>query len=304
MYNWASPKLFYTGSILFIYSSVSVPAYHKVRKYKESHMQCMSLVGIGTLPTPFSPASVPFPPEPAGRGHSHSPLRMRGWGSPNSDDGRKSLALCLLCAVYPLLLNLIRWTYTVFSLSSLTHFSSFAILFFLSLHFFHSPSLSRYHFHPLVIPFNTSPSFQALEKAYMKIFSLYFSRSLLSVHFLKAFCHFRVIFVSIFPKCRRNIPISSPSLQPPLYVFSSIFSWFLSSSLFSALGTLQMTLPLLQITLWQRELKWGTGQVFCDFPIFWKVAGLYHCSTIVNENTEESSYILPHIQLQWYIPTL
>jgi hypothetical protein len=29
----------------------------------------------------------------------HTRLRVRGWGSPNSDDWRKSLALCLLCAV-------------------------------------------------------------------------------------------------------------------------------------------------------------------------------------------------------------
>ncbi len=35
-------------------------------------------------PTPLSPASVSLPPEPE---------------SPNSDDLRKSLALCLLCAI-------------------------------------------------------------------------------------------------------------------------------------------------------------------------------------------------------------
>jgi hypothetical protein len=34
-------------------------------------------------------------PEPGGGGHTR--LRVRGWGSPNSDDLRKSLALCLLC---------------------------------------------------------------------------------------------------------------------------------------------------------------------------------------------------------------
>jgi hypothetical protein len=36
---------------------------HKVRKYKEYHSVC-PLVGIGTLPTPLSPASLPLPPEP------------------------------------------------------------------------------------------------------------------------------------------------------------------------------------------------------------------------------------------------
>jgi hypothetical protein len=43
------------------YLSVS----HKVRIYKENHSVC-SLVGIGTLPTPLSPASVPLPLEPGG----------------------------------------------------------------------------------------------------------------------------------------------------------------------------------------------------------------------------------------------
>jgi hypothetical protein len=56
---------------------------HKVRIYKEYHSVC-PLVGIGTLPTPLSPASVPLPQE-------------QGGGSPKSDDLRKSLALCLLC---------------------------------------------------------------------------------------------------------------------------------------------------------------------------------------------------------------
>ncbi len=67
---------------------------HKVRIYKEYHSVC-PLVGIGTLPTHLSPASVPLPPEPGGGGHNR--LRARGWGRPNSDDLRKSLALCLLC---------------------------------------------------------------------------------------------------------------------------------------------------------------------------------------------------------------
>ncbi len=44
---------------------------HKVRIFKEYHSVC-SLVGIGTLPTPLSPASVPLPPEPGGR-EAHSP---------------------------------------------------------------------------------------------------------------------------------------------------------------------------------------------------------------------------------------
>ncbi len=63
---------------------------HEVRKYIEYHSVC-PLVGIETLTTPLSPASVPLPPEQGGWGHTH--LRVRGLGdrvSPNSDDWRKS----------------------------------------------------------------------------------------------------------------------------------------------------------------------------------------------------------------------
>jgi len=73
----------------------SVVSGYKVRIYKEYHSVC-SLVGIGTLPTPLSPASLLLPPEPGG-GRGHTRLRVGGWGGPNSDDWRKSLALCLLC---------------------------------------------------------------------------------------------------------------------------------------------------------------------------------------------------------------
>ncbi len=58
---------------------------YKVRVYKEYHSLC-PLVGIGTLPTPLSPASVPLPPEPGGGGGGwHTRLRVIGWGSPNAD---------------------------------------------------------------------------------------------------------------------------------------------------------------------------------------------------------------------------
>ncbi len=43
--------------------------HRKVRIYKEYHSVC-PLVGIGTLPTPLSPASVPLPPERGGGAHS------------------------------------------------------------------------------------------------------------------------------------------------------------------------------------------------------------------------------------------
>ncbi len=44
-------------------------------------------------PTPASECALP----PGPKGGAHTRLRVRGWGSPNSNDWRKSLALCLLC---------------------------------------------------------------------------------------------------------------------------------------------------------------------------------------------------------------
>ncbi len=70
-------------------------ATHKVLIFKEHHSVC-PLVGIGTPPIPLPQASVPFPSDKRVGGHTR--LRLKGWGSPNSDDWRKSVALCLLCA--------------------------------------------------------------------------------------------------------------------------------------------------------------------------------------------------------------
>jgi hypothetical protein len=71
---------------------------HKVRIFKEYHSVC-PLVGIGTLPTPLSPASVPLPPEPWwGGGGAHSPAG-EGLGESKFRRRRKSLALCLLCEI-------------------------------------------------------------------------------------------------------------------------------------------------------------------------------------------------------------
>ena len=68
---------------------------HKVLIYIEHHSVC-PLVGIGTPPPLLPQASVPSPADQRVGGHTR--LRLKGWGSPNSDDWRKSLALCLLCA--------------------------------------------------------------------------------------------------------------------------------------------------------------------------------------------------------------
>jgi hypothetical protein len=68
-------------SILSIRSEVFISAemtfYHKVRTFKEYHSVC-PLVGIGTLPTPLSPVSVPLPPEPGGGGTLASGLGVGG----------------------------------------------------------------------------------------------------------------------------------------------------------------------------------------------------------------------------------
>jgi hypothetical protein len=49
-------------------------------------------------PTPSSPASRVCPAPYGTKGGGHTRLRMRGLGSPNWIDWRKTLALCLLCA--------------------------------------------------------------------------------------------------------------------------------------------------------------------------------------------------------------
>ncbi len=59
-------------------------------------------VRIGTPPPPLSEASAPLPHprnQSGGGGVVHTRLYVRGWGSPNSDNYRKGLELCLLCGV-------------------------------------------------------------------------------------------------------------------------------------------------------------------------------------------------------------
>ncbi len=69
---------------------------HKVLIYTEYHSVC-PLAGIGTLPPPLSPASVPLPLEPKGWG-ANSPAG-EGLGESQFRRLEKSLALCLLCGV-------------------------------------------------------------------------------------------------------------------------------------------------------------------------------------------------------------
>jgi hypothetical protein len=55
----------------------------------------MSLRRNWDCPTPSLASECAPPPEPMGGVYTR--LWVRGWGSPNSDDLRKSLALSLLC---------------------------------------------------------------------------------------------------------------------------------------------------------------------------------------------------------------
>jgi hypothetical protein len=65
-----------------VYYIVAPQKYFSQSTYLEYHSDC-PLVGIRTPPPP-------------------SRLRVRGWGSPNSDDWRESLVLCLLCGIFRL----------------------------------------------------------------------------------------------------------------------------------------------------------------------------------------------------------
>jgi hypothetical protein len=60
--------------------------------------QCISPRRNWDSPNPSSASECALPPGPKG-GTRHTRLRLNGWGSPNSNDWRKSLALCLLCGL-------------------------------------------------------------------------------------------------------------------------------------------------------------------------------------------------------------
>ncbi len=60
--------------------------------------QCLSPRPNWDPPTPSSPSKCV--PSPETKGGRHTLLPLRGWGGFNSDDWRKSLALCLLCDVH------------------------------------------------------------------------------------------------------------------------------------------------------------------------------------------------------------
>ncbi len=63
--------------------------------YLEYHSIC-PLVGIGTAPPSLASKYCMYPPPPPTQRGARSPAG-EGVGSPNLDDWRKNLALCLLC---------------------------------------------------------------------------------------------------------------------------------------------------------------------------------------------------------------
>jgi hypothetical protein len=67
--------------------------------YLEYHSVC-PLVGIGTPPS-LSRQRVPPPPGTKGGRHTRLRVSERGVSIRSSEDWRKSLALCLLCAYTP-----------------------------------------------------------------------------------------------------------------------------------------------------------------------------------------------------------
>ncbi len=77
-----------TGSSILLYLPSLIIEYQSV----------CPLIGIGT-PQPLSCKRVCPPSQEPKGGGVHTRLRVRGWGSPNSDGRRESLVLCLLCAV-------------------------------------------------------------------------------------------------------------------------------------------------------------------------------------------------------------
>jgi hypothetical protein len=84
--QWLEPKSQQSWVRSTTYINIQVYKYHSV----------CHLVVIGTTPPPLPPASEPPPGTKGGVG-AHTHLQVRGWGSPTSDDWRKSLELCLLC---------------------------------------------------------------------------------------------------------------------------------------------------------------------------------------------------------------
>ncbi len=96
----------------------------------------MPLVGIGTLSTPFSPASVPLPPETGGRGHTS--LRVGGWGESQFRRGAYTVVL-FICTYF-----VIHSIETFQTIRTSELFSAKPYKLFESLHSETSPTIQTY----------------------------------------------------------------------------------------------------------------------------------------------------------------
>ncbi len=114
------------------------------------------------LPQPlFRPRVCPSP-RTGGRG-GHTRLRVRGWGSPNSDDLRKSLALCLHCDLHSAIIQkyscLVANLLILLRLGQTVFFSGISSLLYLSfLCFF--PAIKNTPDFQIVLPGEASMVFQ------------------------------------------------------------------------------------------------------------------------------------------------
>jgi hypothetical protein len=86
------------AGLSLITSGVSKGWRHKVHIYLEYHSFCPSLELGPPPPSTASECDSPRAQIGGGGGYTvHTCQRVRGLGSPNSDDWRESLVLCLLC---------------------------------------------------------------------------------------------------------------------------------------------------------------------------------------------------------------
>jgi hypothetical protein len=78
---------------MFSLEMLIMPLSHRVGRF----LSFSPVVGIGTLPPPLSPASVPpgeFAPPPFSGGRGTLAGERGGWESPNSDERTYSVVLC------------------------------------------------------------------------------------------------------------------------------------------------------------------------------------------------------------------
>ncbi len=111
-----------------LFSKTNLVLYQAQITYIPRVPQCQSHCRNRTPPRPLSRNQVCTPPPPEPKEGGHTRLLVRGWRSPNSDDWRKGLALCLLCGSKSQLAFLLSHL-TIFGLGeNTTKFLMFTVL--------------------------------------------------------------------------------------------------------------------------------------------------------------------------------